>query len=134
MYMYFLPGFFVETYSSLFLLTFASLIFGSFVLSTFIDLIIILLLLYIHAYNGLQKKNNNTIYCEFLCTSCLFDTYYNSQEIIDHDDWHYFRLIWPFSLKWSTMLARFPPIISKSFGRGNIYDYNTLVCCCENSS
>lgn len=53
---YFLPGFIVETYSSLFLLTFASLIFGSFVLSTFIDLIIILLLLYIHAYNGLQKK------------------------------------------------------------------------------
>ena len=82
---YFLPGFIVETYSSLFLLTFASLIFGSFVLSTFIDLIIILLLLYIHAYNGLQKKNNNTIYCEFLCTSCLFDTYYNSQEIIDND-------------------------------------------------
>ena len=56
---YFLPGFIVETYSSLFLLTFASLIFGSFVLSTFIDLIIILLLLYIHAYNGLQKKQQN---------------------------------------------------------------------------
>jgi hypothetical protein len=54
---------------------------GSFVLSTFIDLSYYYYY-YTYMHTTASKKNNNTIYCEFLCTSCLFDTYYNSQEII----------------------------------------------------
>ncbi len=109
---------------------------GSFVLSTFIDLSYYYYY-YTYMHTTASKKNNNTIYCEFLCTSCLFDTYYNSQEImlmvflLDNDC----IILFQAALTVSRALRRSPTktarlLTFRSFRSGTaIYDSSTFVCC-----